>query len=188
MTAARALGEGTTDEVLRGDAAWCIVHGDAPHVFRDLPDGCIDAFVTDPPLHERSRVGRYEAEARPIGLGRRVALTAAPSSRRARSQAFGSASHAHDCRKRKQLLVSDDWNAPLRDSWTHERPDRCQMGELAGRSTNARRLREAFRDRADLYSEPLTATPDGDSGRRHEGRSDAAAASHIAQFCPSLSS
>jgi hypothetical protein len=26
------------------------VHGDALHVFRDLPDNCVDAFVTDPPL------------------------------------------------------------------------------------------------------------------------------------------
>ncbi len=43
----RALGEGTVDQVLRGEAAWCIVHGDALHVLRDLPDGCVDAFVTD---------------------------------------------------------------------------------------------------------------------------------------------
>src|SRR5215475_84589 len=41
--------EGTLDEVLRGSASWCIVHGDALHVLRDLPDGCVDAFVTDPP-------------------------------------------------------------------------------------------------------------------------------------------
>jgi site-specific DNA-methyltransferase (adenine-specific) len=41
--------EGSLDEVLRGDAAWCIVHGDALHVLRDLPDGCAHAFVTDPP-------------------------------------------------------------------------------------------------------------------------------------------
>ena len=41
--------EGTLDEVLRGDAAWCIVHGDALHILRNLPDGCADAFVTDPP-------------------------------------------------------------------------------------------------------------------------------------------
>ena len=37
------------DEVLRGEAGWCVVHGDALHVLRDLPDGCVDAFVTDPP-------------------------------------------------------------------------------------------------------------------------------------------
>jgi DNA modification methylase len=41
--------EGTLDEVVRGDASWCVVHGDALHVLRDLPDGCVHAFVTDPP-------------------------------------------------------------------------------------------------------------------------------------------
>jgi DNA modification methylase len=41
--------EGTLDGVLRGVASWCVVHGDALHVLRDLPDGCVDAFVTDPP-------------------------------------------------------------------------------------------------------------------------------------------
>jgi site-specific DNA-methyltransferase (adenine-specific) len=35
--------------VIRGAASWCIVHGDALHVLRDLPDGCVHAFVTDPP-------------------------------------------------------------------------------------------------------------------------------------------
>src|SRR5438045_2064479 len=40
---------GTVDEVLHGSVSWCVVHGDALHVLRDLPDGCVDAFVTDPP-------------------------------------------------------------------------------------------------------------------------------------------
>jgi site-specific DNA-methyltransferase (adenine-specific) len=39
--------EGSVDAVLRGEAAWCVVHGDALHVLRDLP--CINAFVADPP-------------------------------------------------------------------------------------------------------------------------------------------
>jgi hypothetical protein len=41
--------EGTIDEVIRGAASWCIVHGDALHVLRDLPDGSVSAFITDPP-------------------------------------------------------------------------------------------------------------------------------------------
>src|SRR5436305_80125 len=41
--------EGTVDEVLRGAASWCVVHGDALHGLSDLPDGCVDAFVTDSP-------------------------------------------------------------------------------------------------------------------------------------------
>lgn len=40
----------TVADVLRGDARWCVVDGsDAMAVVRDLPDGCIDAVVTDPP-------------------------------------------------------------------------------------------------------------------------------------------
>ena len=41
--------EGTIGRVVRGEASWCVVHGDALHVLRDLPDGCVSAFVTDPP-------------------------------------------------------------------------------------------------------------------------------------------
>src|SRR5438132_1524234 len=41
--------EGTVEDVLVGRAAWCIVHGDALHVLRDLPDCSVSAFVTDPP-------------------------------------------------------------------------------------------------------------------------------------------
>jgi site-specific DNA-methyltransferase (adenine-specific) len=41
--------EGTVDQVIRGEAGWCVVHGDALHVLRDVPDGSVDAFVTDPP-------------------------------------------------------------------------------------------------------------------------------------------
>jgi hypothetical protein len=37
-------GEGSLEAVLRGDAAWCIVRGDALHVLRELPDGCAHAF------------------------------------------------------------------------------------------------------------------------------------------------
>lgn len=41
--------EGSVDEVVRGEATWCVVHGDALHVLGELPDGCVDAFVADPP-------------------------------------------------------------------------------------------------------------------------------------------
>lgn len=41
--------EGSLDAVIRGEASWCVVHGDALHVLRDVPDGAVDAFVTDPP-------------------------------------------------------------------------------------------------------------------------------------------
>src|SRR5689334_7104252 len=41
--------EGTLDQVIRGEARWCVVHGDALHVLGALPDASVDAFVTDPP-------------------------------------------------------------------------------------------------------------------------------------------
>src|SRR6266536_1751733 len=47
--ASERAAEGTLDQVVRGEASWCVVHGDALHVLRDLPDGCVHGFVTDPP-------------------------------------------------------------------------------------------------------------------------------------------
>lgn len=39
----------TPADVLSGDARWCVVEGDALAVLATLPDGCVDAVVTDPP-------------------------------------------------------------------------------------------------------------------------------------------
>jgi DNA modification methylase len=39
----------TPADVLAGRARWCVVVGDALDVLRAMPDGCIDAVVTDPP-------------------------------------------------------------------------------------------------------------------------------------------
>lgn len=39
----------TPADVLAGRARWCVVEGDALAVLAALPDGCIDAVVTDPP-------------------------------------------------------------------------------------------------------------------------------------------
>lgn len=39
----------TMDAVLRGESRWFIGEGDALAFLRDLPDGCVDAVVTDPP-------------------------------------------------------------------------------------------------------------------------------------------
>jgi DNA modification methylase len=35
--------------VLEGRERWCVVQGDCLDVMRGLPDGCVDAVVTDPP-------------------------------------------------------------------------------------------------------------------------------------------
>jgi site-specific DNA-methyltransferase (adenine-specific) len=39
----------TPADVLAGTARWCVVEGDCLAVLASLPDGCIDAVVTDPP-------------------------------------------------------------------------------------------------------------------------------------------
>ena len=39
----------TVEQVLRGDARWCVVEGDALDVLRSMPDGSVDAVIMDPP-------------------------------------------------------------------------------------------------------------------------------------------
>jgi len=42
-------------DVLEGRARWCVVQGDALGVLAAMPDGCVDAIVTDPPYPEIDR-------------------------------------------------------------------------------------------------------------------------------------
>ena len=65
------LREGTPDEVLRGEAGWCVVHGDALHVLRDLPDACVHAFVTDPPYSSGGAFRGDRTTAGSTEIGRR---------------------------------------------------------------------------------------------------------------------
>lgn len=39
----------TIQDVLDGRSRWCVVHGEALRVLRELPDECVDAVITDPP-------------------------------------------------------------------------------------------------------------------------------------------
>ena len=41
--------DATPADVLSGAARWCVVEGDALALLASLPDGCVDAVVTDPP-------------------------------------------------------------------------------------------------------------------------------------------
>lgn len=43
------------EAVLRGESRWCVVQGDCVDVMRGLPDGCVDAIVTDPPYNAINR-------------------------------------------------------------------------------------------------------------------------------------
>lgn len=47
----------TVEQVLRGDARWCVVEGDALDVLRGMADGAVDAVITDPPYDERTHAG-----------------------------------------------------------------------------------------------------------------------------------
>jgi len=47
-------------KVLNGESNGCIVHGDCLEVMAEMPDGCVDAVVTDPPYDEKTHRGaRY---------------------------------------------------------------------------------------------------------------------------------
>lgn len=37
------------ETVLSGESQWCVVQGDCLDIMKALPDGCVDAVVTDPP-------------------------------------------------------------------------------------------------------------------------------------------
>lgn len=39
----------TPDDVIAGRARWCVVEGDALALLAALPDGCVDAVISDPP-------------------------------------------------------------------------------------------------------------------------------------------
>lgn len=39
----------TIEDVIEGRANWCVVERDALAVLADLPNGCVDALITDPP-------------------------------------------------------------------------------------------------------------------------------------------
>jgi hypothetical protein len=43
------MSEGSVEQVLAGEATWCVVHGDCLATMRALPDCSVDALVTDPP-------------------------------------------------------------------------------------------------------------------------------------------
>lgn len=42
--------EGTVEQVLAGEAIWCVVTGDCVDTMATLPDRCVDHVVTDPPF------------------------------------------------------------------------------------------------------------------------------------------
>ena len=47
--------------VLAGDSEGCIVHGDCLEIMADMPDGCVDAVVTDPPYGIGESAGRNKS-------------------------------------------------------------------------------------------------------------------------------
>lgn len=43
------MSEGTVDQVLAGEAAWCVLHGDSFRVLCDIPENSCDSGMIDPP-------------------------------------------------------------------------------------------------------------------------------------------
>lgn len=43
------MADSTPDDVLSGEARWCVVHGDCIDTMRSMSDSCVDAIVTDAP-------------------------------------------------------------------------------------------------------------------------------------------
>jgi site-specific DNA-methyltransferase (adenine-specific) len=59
------LTEGTVAEVLAGTAGWTVLGGDSLLALRELPDGCVDLVLADPPY---SSGGQFRGDrARPTG-------------------------------------------------------------------------------------------------------------------------
>ena len=47
-------------DVVDGKAQGCVVQGDCLDVLREMPDGCVDAVVTDPPFGIGFDYGGYD--------------------------------------------------------------------------------------------------------------------------------
>lgn len=62
----------TPRDVIEGCARWCVVEGDSLAVLPTLPDGCVDAVITDPPYDEKTHAGARttrEGLVLPAGIG-----------------------------------------------------------------------------------------------------------------------
>lgn len=68
------------EAVLSGASRWCVVEGDCLDVMRELPDGCVDAVVTDPPygIGDSSPVARPTRALRADGVAPREWDAVAP--------------------------------------------------------------------------------------------------------------
>ena len=58
----------TPADVLAGAARWCVVEGDCADVLRSLPDGGVDAVVSDPPYGVEWRGEAWDSEIPPPSI------------------------------------------------------------------------------------------------------------------------
>jgi site-specific DNA-methyltransferase (adenine-specific) len=48
------VSEGTIEQVIAGEATWCVVTGDCLDVMATMPNKCVDHVITDPPYSEHT--------------------------------------------------------------------------------------------------------------------------------------
>lgn len=51
------MSEGTIEQVLAGEATWCVVNADCLDVLPTLPERCVDHVITDPPYEAEAHTG-----------------------------------------------------------------------------------------------------------------------------------
>jgi len=110
----------TVAEVLDGRARWAVVHGDCLDVMRQLPDGCVDAVVADPP-YSSGGAFRSDRNASPDAKYRGWSQNEDGSSRKPTSSY---ASFSGDNRDQRSYLM---WSA----LWLSECARACRAGAHA---------------------------------------------------------
>ena len=64
------MSHATIDDVLSGEARWCVIEGDCLDVMAGMSDGCVDHVITDPPYSERTHKGHDASATGHKGFGR----------------------------------------------------------------------------------------------------------------------
>jgi len=95
-------------DVIEGRARWCVVQGDALGVLAAMPDGCVDAIVTDPPAGI-GFMGKLWDKPGVLGVSGGMAMPATTSSRNPSCRACGGRKRSGPSTK-ACACADPDWN------------------------------------------------------------------------------